>query len=123
MELCGICIYTDNAPRLAAFYEAVLREAPVVEGDHYGFDRARLAVYNPGQVRVATDKNMSLMYFVPDVESEYERLQKEIAGIVIASPPQRRPWGAYSFWFLDPDGNRVSLIEKKPTAVPYDEQS
>ncbi len=112
MKLCGVCILTDDASRLAAFYEIVLKESPVVEGQHYGFDHAQLAVYNPGNVNVVKDKNMSLMYFVPDVMGEYERLLKEIPDIGITSPPERRPWGAFSFWFLDPDGNTVSLIEK-----------
>ena len=26
MELCGVCIETDNAPRLAEFYKTVLQE-------------------------------------------------------------------------------------------------
>jgi predicted enzyme related to lactoylglutathione lyase len=112
MKLCGVCIYTNDAPRLASFYTIVLREAPVVAGEHCGFDHAQLAVYNPGSVNVVPDKNMSLMYFVEDIQAEYERLLKEIPGIEITSPPEIRPWGAYSFWFLDPDGNTVSFIEK-----------
>ncbi|MEK4006011.1 VOC family protein [Paenibacillus sp. FSL H3-0333] len=113
MKLCGVCILTDNAPRLAAFYEIVLKESPVVEGQHYGFDNAQLAVYNPGQVNVVYDKNMSLMFFVHDVLAEYNRLMQAIPGIEITSPPERKPWGAYSFWFLDPDGNTVSFIEQR----------
>lgn len=31
MKLCGVCILTDNAPRLAEFYEIVLKESPVVK--------------------------------------------------------------------------------------------
>lgn len=113
MKLCGVCILTDNAPRLAAFYEIVLKESPVVEGQHYGFDSAQLAVYNPGQVDLVNDKNMSLMFYVHDVLAEYALLKQAIPGIGITSPPERRPWGAYSFWFLDPDGNTVSFIEEK----------
>jgi len=112
MELCGVCILTNNAPRLASFYTTVLREEPVVAGEHYGFEHAQLAVYNPGGINVVADKNMSLMYFADDLDVEYERLLKEIPGIEITSPPQVRPWGAYSFWFVDPDGNTISLIQK-----------
>jgi len=50
MKLCGVCILTDNAPRLAAFYETALQIRPLVEGDHFSFDGAQLAVYNPGGV-------------------------------------------------------------------------
>ncbi|CQR74638.1 Glyoxalase-like domain protein [Sporomusa ovata DSM 2662] len=113
MKLCGVCILTDDAPRLAAFYEIVLNESPVVEGQHYGFDNAQLSVYNPGNINVVNDKNMSLMFYVHDVLTEYDRLIKEVIDIGITSPPERRPWGTFSFWFLDPDGNTVSFIEKK----------
>ena len=112
MKLCGVCILTDNAPRLAAFYEAVLRESPLVEGSHYGFNGSQLAVYDPGGVTVPKDKCMSLMFYVDGLLAEYDRLRRDIPGIVITSPPERKPWGAFSFWFLDPDGNTVSLIEK-----------
>ena len=113
MKLCGVCILTDNAPCLSAFYQLVLKESPVVDGQHYGFTNAQLAIYNPGNVKTANDKNMSLTFFVRDVPAEYDRLMKEIPGIAISSPPEHRPWGAYSFWFLDPDGNTISFIEKK----------
>ncbi len=73
-KLCGVYIHTNNAPRLAAFYEKVLQEVPLVEGSHYGFS-SQLAVYDPGDVRVADDKNISLMYFVDDVQVEYQRLR------------------------------------------------
>lgn len=95
------------------FMKSCSRSPPVVEGQHYGFDSAQLAVYNPGQVNVVNDKNMSLMFYAHDVLAEYDRLMQAIPGIGITSPPERRPWGAYSFWFLDPDGNTVSFIEKK----------
>lgn len=112
MKLLGVCIYTDNAPGLAAFYQAVLQETPVQEGDHYGFEHAQLAVYNPGDVHMVKDKSMSLMYHVADLLREYERLLREVPGIQITSPPEHRPWGAFSMWFTDPDGNTISLVEK-----------
>ena len=113
MKLCGVCIITNNAPRLATFYATVLQEQPGVDGNHYGFDNAQLAVYDPGNVSVVNEKNMSIMFYVDNVQREYERLLKEIPCISIASPPECRPWGAFSFWFLDPDGNTVSFIEQK----------
>lgn len=109
MRFEAICIYTNNAPRLAAFYEKLLREKPNVEGSHYGF--SKIAVYDPGGVNVVKDKNMSIMLSAGDLQAEYERLLNEIPDIAITSPPQRRPWGAYSFWFTDPDGNMVSIFE------------
>ncbi len=113
MKFVAVCVLTDNAPRLAAFYTTVLREDPLVEGSHYSFNDSQLAVYNPGNVTVPKDKSMSVMFYVDDLMGEYERLLREIPSIIIISLPERRPWGAFSFWFLDPDGNTISFIEKE----------
>ena len=32
---------------------------------------------------------------------------------ILISPPERKPWGAYSFWFLDPDGNKIAVAQKR----------
>lgn len=109
MKFAAVCVYTNNAPRLAAFYEKVLNEKPKVEGSHYGF--SKIAVYDPGGVNVVSDKNMSIILSAVDLRAEYERLLSEIPDIVVTSPPTRRPWGAFSFWFTDPDGNMVSVFE------------
>jgi catechol 2,3-dioxygenase-like lactoylglutathione lyase family enzyme len=112
MKFVASCILTDNAPRLAEFYTILSGEKPLVEGSHYGFNGLQLAVYDPGNVIVSKYKNMSLMFYVSDLQAEYERLLREIPDIVITSPPEHRPWGAFSFWFLDPDGKTISFIEK-----------
>lgn len=110
MELCGVCIETDNAPRLAEFYKTVLQEEPLVEGSHYGF--SKIAIYDPGNVTVAKEKNIWLILGVADLDAEYERLLREIPDINIIMPPERKPWGSYSFWFADPDGNKVSVFQQ-----------
>ena len=119
----AVCIYTDHAPRLAAFYETVFREAPLAEGTHYGFAKAQLAVYDPGNVPVSDVKNMSVIYAVADVMAEYRRLTQALPELRGTSPPERRPWGAYSFWFLDPDGNMVSLVETPNNANTHAEDT
>jgi predicted enzyme related to lactoylglutathione lyase len=110
MKFSGICITTDNAPRLAEFYKIVFQEEPFIEGEHYAF--GSVAVYNPGDVAVERDKCIWLQCFATDLDAEYERLLREIPGIEIISPPERRPWGAYSFWFADPDGNKIAVAQK-----------
>jgi len=110
MKFGGICIETDDAPRLAEFYKIVLQEEPFAEGSHYGF--GSVAVYDPGGVTVAKVKNVWLQCFTEDLDAEYERLLREIPGINITSPPERRPWGAYSFQFTDPDGNMIAVAQK-----------
>jgi predicted enzyme related to lactoylglutathione lyase len=110
MKFGGVCIETDDAPRLAGFYRTLLQEEPFVEGAHYAF--GKLAVYNPGDVKVAKDRNVWLSFSDADIDALYERLLRQIPGIKIISPPERKPWGAYSFWFLDPDGNKIAVYQE-----------
>lgn len=109
MKFGGICIETSNAPRLADFYRIVFQEEPFVEGSHYGFDK--VAVWSPGEVIFAKDKNIWLQCFVANLDGEYERLLREIPNLNVIAPPERKPWGAYSFWFADPDGNKVAVAQ------------
>ncbi|WP_265456122.1 VOC family protein [Enterococcus sp. HY326] len=111
MKLIGVCIYTDNAKRLAEFYKIVLQEEPFQEEQHYGFKKSQIAVYNPGNIKVAQDKNMSLMFVVPDLIMEYKRLIQCFPELTIVAPPERKPWGAFSFLFADLDGNIISFVE------------
>ena len=111
MKFGGVCIETDNAPRLAEFYKIVLQEVPLVEGNDYGF--GSLAVYVPGNVKVAKDKNVWISFSDPDIDSLYERLLREVPYIKIVAPPERKPWGAYSVWFLDPDGNKIAVYQEE----------
>lgn len=114
MKFGGVCITTDDAPRLAAFYRIVLQEEPFIEGEHYAF--GHLAVWNPGDVRVVREKNVWLQFFDADIDALYGRLLREIPGIEILAPPERKPWGAYSFWFFDPDGNKIAVAQQGMTA-------
>ena len=110
MTFHGVCIETNNAPRLAEFYRIVLQEEPFIEGSHYGF--GKLAVYNPGGVTVAKGKNMWLSFGDADIDALYARLLREIPGLEVLAPPERKPWGAYSFWFTDPDGNKITVYQE-----------
>ncbi len=109
MKFGGVCITTNDAPRLAEFYKIVFQEEPFVEGSHYGF--GNISVWDPGDVKMAKEKNIWLSFSDLDIDTLYERLLREIPGIEIISPPERKPWGAYSFWFLDPDGNKIAVFQ------------
>ena len=114
MTFSGVCIETSDAPRLAAFYGAFLREEPFIEGSHYSFPH--IAVYNPGDVKMAKDRNVWLSFRDADIDALYERLLREIPGIEILAPPERKPWGAYSFWLRDPDGNKITVYQERAEA-------
>lgn len=109
MKLGGVCIITNDAPRLAAFYTSVFQMEPGVEGEHYTFEN--FAVYDPGDVKMAKDKTVWLQCFDPDIDALYTRLLREVPDIKIIAPPERKPWGAYSFWFADPDGNKIAVAQ------------
>ena len=108
MDFGGICITTNNAPQLADFYTIVLQTEPSVDGKHYGF--GKIAIWDPGDV-IASEQNIWLQCFDADIDALYSRLLREIPDINIISPPERKPWGAYSFWFADPDGNKIAVAE------------
>ena len=110
MKFAGVCITTNNAPRLAEFYRVLLQKDPYVEENHYGF--GDIAVYNPGDVKVSSEQNIWLQCFDNDIDALYERLLHEIPDITIISPPEPKPWGAYSFWFADPDGNKIAVAQQ-----------
>jgi len=110
MRLGGLCITTDNAQRLAEFYRIVFQKEPFIEGNHYTFDN--LAIYDPGDVQANNDKTIWLQCFDRDIDALYARLLREIPNISIISPPIRRPWGAYSFQFSDPDGNNIAVAQE-----------
>ena len=109
MRFGGICITTNNAPRLAAFYQTVWQQEPVVEGSHYSF--GHIAIWDPGDVTLSAEKPIWLQCFDADIDALYERLLRDIPDITIISPPERKPWGAYSFWFADPDGNKIAVAQ------------
>lgn len=112
MKLCGVCIITNDVLKLVDFYKEVFCIEPVGDSTHSAFDKMQLAIWNPGDVEISSAKSMSLMYFVQNAQSEYERLSqiKNIKGI---TKPEKQSWGVVSFTFRDPDGNEVSIIEEE----------
>jgi len=110
MRFYGVCLTTDDAPRLAEFYRIFLQEEPFIEGSHYGF--RKISVYDPGDVKMAKEKNTWLQFSDGDIDALYQRLLREIPDIKIVTPPERKPWGAYAFWFLDPDGNKIAVAQE-----------
>lgn len=110
MQFGGICITTRDVRGMAAFYQTLLQVEPFVEGSHYAF--GNVAIYDPGDAPAPGNETVWLQCFTPDVDAEYARLLREIPGITIIAPPERKPWGAYSFWCADPDGNKIAVAEK-----------
>ena len=110
LELSEISHLTNDVPRLADFYKALLdvdnhSEDPVhqfiLEGP------LSLTVYHDGTSKNNQNENITLAFTVDDIEAAH---QKVLAlGAPIVEPPTQRPWGAVNMSFRDPDGNVVYL--------------
>lgn len=118
MMFGGICITTQDAPRLAAFYMSLFRKEPLIEGNHYRF--GSVSIWNPGDAEAPRSNPVWLQCYDPDIEALYQRLLRDLPDVHIIAPPERKPWGAYSFWIEDPDGNRIAVAQAESGPAPED---
>ena len=101
---------TDDVPRLAAFYRALMDIPEVCSDPVHQFIIAgepSFAVYNDGRPHSAEHSPVALAFTVQDIQSAHQKLTALQARII--QPPTRQPWGTISLVFLDPDGNRIHL--------------
>ena len=117
MRFNGICIVTENVPRLCAFYRKILKLEP--EGanvfDIIPTDGAELSIYSsertekmaPGCLKGAGNGSYTIEFEVEDVDEEFKRFKA--LNVEIVKPPTTQPWGRRSFWFRDPDRNIVNF--------------
>ncbi len=108
MRLGEVSLNTNNVAALADFYRRLL-EIDGCDGDNVHQtligEETQLTVYNDGTRKDNNNRNIALAFTVEDVEAEYERLLQ--MGVKIIEKPTKRPWGAVSMSFYDPDGNIV----------------
>lgn len=105
-----ISLLTNDVPRLADFYKALLgvdnhSQDPVhqfiLEGS------VSLTVYNDGSPKNNQNENVTLVFTVDDMDAAYEKVLA--LGAPVLESPTKRPWGAVNMSFRDPDGNVVYL--------------
>lgn len=109
MYLGEVSILTDDVPRLAAFYRALLGVSNGSDDPVHQTVVARetmLTIYNDGQPKGEGGRHC-LAFTVEDVYAEHERVKA--LGATVIDPPTARPWGAVNMSFRDPDGNTVYL--------------
>lgn len=119
MNLFGICLITQDVTRLSSFYQKVLQAEAEGSDIHVNIhtEGCSLAIYD----REAAERDMgfdfreywgtggtTLMFRVPDVDAEYERLKAVVPSFM--TTPTTYPWGAQAFHFRDPDGNIVDFV-------------
>lgn len=118
MKFNGICIITGNVPRLARFYEQILKTASEGDDIHTAIpmDGAALVIYSKAAAendmkfdfgRYWGSGNFTISFTVDDVDLEYERLKA--LNVEFVTSPKTYPWGARSVHFRDPDGNIVTF--------------
>ena len=66
-----------------------------------------LSIYNDGTVKNNQNQNICLAFTVDNIEKEYEKVLA--LGAKVIEPPTKRPWGATSISFYDPDNNIIYL--------------
>lgn len=108
MRLGEIGLLTNDVVKLADFYKALL------ETDNNSNDEVHqtiiaeetmLTIYNDGSIKNNDNQNMCIAFTVDNIEKEY---QKVLAlGAEVIEKPTKRPWGAVSMSFYDPDRNVI----------------
>lgn len=110
MKFRGAVIYTNNVQKMVDFYELISGEKGEDDLGHMGFDSLQLAIYNPGEVKVGKDKNITLMYSVEYVEALYKKKLESMYSGLILNNPTKKSWGVTSFQVQDPEGNELSFL-------------
>ncbi|KAB8139805.1 VOC family protein [Chloroflexia bacterium SDU3-3] len=113
----GICIITDNVPRLRDFYCAVLQtdvptdelfvSIPLGATALSLFRRDGIGQIWPGLSFGGGSGGYTIEFEVADVDAEHARLSA--LGADILKPPTTQPWGRRSVWLRDPDGNIINF--------------
>lgn len=117
MRFNGICLITENVPRLMDFYTSVLQvdgegddvvARIFLEGRQLDIcSRQGMEDLAPGSTYGMGSGGISIDIEVEHVDEEYERLKE--MNVSIVKVPETYPWGRRSFWFRDPEGNIVNF--------------
>ena len=108
MRIGEVCFLTNDVRRLAGFYKRLLETENNSDDETHQFiltEETSLTVYNDGTVKNNQNQNICLAFTVEDMEKAYERVLA--LGAKIIEPPTKRPWGAVSMSFYDPDNNII----------------
>ncbi len=120
MRLAQARIVTADVPRLARFYETVLRAAAAGSEEYVELRAggARLALSSQHAVNIycrcaavpCQNRSLILDFEVEDVDEERRRLGDTVGRMVLE--PTTQPWGTRSMLFRDPDGNLINVFSR-----------
>ena len=121
-RLGSVILYVDDLDRSIAFYRDVIGVPFKLRGDGYAefdvegtklglFERSRLPdlIGRDGGLPGPTAE---ILFVVPDVDAEADRLRR--SGASILTGPVDRRWGHRTLHVSDPDGHVVELAQEIP---------
>lgn len=110
----GVIVWTDNLPRLTAFYRDVLGLRPRSTRERltnfaWGDFRLTLAVHDGVRGPSKDPQRVMVNLAVADIHGVHRRLAS--AGVVFTRPPEQESFGGWVATFHDPDGNTLQLLQ------------
>ena len=119
MDFVSIRIITDDAARLAGFYERATGVQVSWSNEDFAeltTKSATLAIastrtvplFAPGAARPADNNTVIIEFLVDDVDGVHQNLADFIEDFV--TEPTTMPWGNRSLLVRDPDGNLVNFF-------------
>jgi catechol 2,3-dioxygenase-like lactoylglutathione lyase family enzyme len=115
-----VTLGTNNLPRAAAFYEALLAEIGAKRlmeyerGYSYGvsMDKPALAIVTPFDRKAASVGNGVMVAIAVDSQAKVDRVHKKALelGAADEGPAGPRGEGFYAGYFRDLDGNKLSVF-------------
>ena len=115
MRISSVIIWTEDLPRLTAFYRDVMGLQPEMEqGEFVAFQGAGgaqlvLGVHSEVKVHAKDPKRIMVDFHVDDCQTEYERLRAK--GVEFMRPPSQDE-GVIIATFPDADGNVLQLFQE-----------
>lgn len=121
LRFYGVCLITDDVPRLRAFYEALFGNEGEGDDTHVDLNPAganlgifagrEMEAMAPGSMAGAGAGNAVVGVHVEGDAAIIDTFHARLLalGVPVVKPPQTHPWGSRSVWFRDPDGNVVTL--------------
>ena len=115
-----VTLGTNDLPRAAAFYDALLAEIGAKRLMDFGrgiawgvaMDKPSLGIMKPFDEQAATVGNGVMVALVVDTRDKVDRLYRRAMelGATDEGPAGARGEGFYAGYFRDPDGNKLNIF-------------
>jgi lactoylglutathione lyase len=114
---------TGDLPRALGFYRDLLGARVTYqfpadgEPAYVGLDlgRSHLGIGQRTEPGGAANDLITLWVYATDCDGAFERLRR--AGVQVIREPMDQPWGERMATVVDPDGNRLIIASRAPTAT------